>query len=405
MARPKKVSTENMLALREQGLSNKEIAQKLGICYSTVFKHIGAQDANLTREIRQKTLKPIRTKVEEVARPVAETPPEPQKGPSEPLETSGVREVKNAPATPQKRKIIKENSLFDFARITNWAESLDVLARLAVPETWRFKKPTPACKNPDYQILEQYILQTFRFRVQEYNTTTDNPDLVIHMRGKFCCFHTGLYDRNLQGIYAYFVRSNPGTRQPWYFWRFVDPNSEFLMRVHPLPEHRTLGYELTAPFDPDKLFRVNISHITEREDRLGRFPEAVRGYWNLPLLVETAISYARRKAKVEPSTAVTIARIDQFVWLLPLFITNPDTPDIAAVVEDMGEYYHCRTCLTLEQAYLYARNNGRPTRSWLLTALVDANGGGELKGVTPTYGGEVRPHADPQTGVYGARRL
>lgn len=410
MGNRKDVSNEAMLALREQGKSNREIAEHFNVTPETVRNRIGAQPKDITLQLRQKQTTVMREKLahakqkKKAEKPVEKTPVAPQKAPSEPPKPVEVKEVKEAPATPQKRKIITTDRLFDFAICSAWSDSLDTLAKLAMPEPWAFKNPPETYKKPDTLILEQYIIQTFRFRVQEYNATTDNPDAVIHMRGKFCCFHTGLYDRNLQGIYMYFEQSRPGTRQPWFFVRFMCAQHERLHRVHPLPEHRTLGYDLTCPFDPDKPIRTNFSHITERADRLSRFPEALRGYWNLPLLLETAIDYARRKVRIEPSVAVAVARINEFHWLLPLYITNPDTPDAVAMMEDVGEYYHCRTCLTLDQAYMYARNNGRPTASWLTTSL-DTDGGGESKGVTPTYGGEIRPHAESQTGAYGARRL
>ena len=46
--------------------------------------------------------------------------------------------------------------LFSFAFVPDWYGQLDELAQMALPEPWRFKKPTNVTKNQDTPILERY---------------------------------------------------------------------------------------------------------------------------------------------------------------------------------------------------------------------------------------------------------
>lgn len=45
--------------------------------------------------------------------------------------------------------------LFEFAYIPDWYGQLDELQQMALPESWRFKKPMIETKNTDTPILER----------------------------------------------------------------------------------------------------------------------------------------------------------------------------------------------------------------------------------------------------------
>lgn len=47
--------------------------------------------------------------------------------------------------------------LFEFAYIPDWYGQLDELQQMALPESWRFRKPMIETKNTDTPILERYI--------------------------------------------------------------------------------------------------------------------------------------------------------------------------------------------------------------------------------------------------------
>ena len=56
-------------------------------------------------------------------------------------------------------------------------------------------------------------------------------------------------------------------------------------------------------------------------------------------------------------------------YLLPVYLTNMQKPDLAMTLTVMDGYYLGNTCLTLEMAYLNARVVARPMAPWL-TELV-----------------------------------
>lgn len=99
--------------------------------------------------------------------------------------------------------------LFEFAYVPDWYGQLDELAAMALPESWRFKKPTAATKNTDTPILERYINMIFRKQSIDYNTEP-NPNRAakfFHVENEYACFHTGLYDHRYKAIYCCFERN------------------------------------------------------------------------------------------------------------------------------------------------------------------------------------------------------
>lgn len=120
-----------------------------------------------------------------------------------------------------------------------------------------------------------------------------------------------------------------------------------------------------AVYDPEWEIRVNASHILEDEENAARLPESIRGAWNLPLLLETAVELARRKAMTDWSLAVPQIFQSRVQYLLPIHLTNMERPDLAMALSIMEGYYIGHTCLTLEMAYQNARLLARPTAGWL----------------------------------------
>ena len=57
----------------------------------------------------------------------------------------------------EKRKHIIAPDLFEFAYVPDWYGHLAELERLALPESWKFRKPSRETKNTDTPILERYI--------------------------------------------------------------------------------------------------------------------------------------------------------------------------------------------------------------------------------------------------------
>lgn len=128
----------------------------------------------------------------------------------------------------EKRKQMIAPDLFEFAYVPDWYGHLAELERLALPESWKFRKPSRETKNTDTPILERYIHTIFRKQVIDFNSESDprKADSIFHLENECVCFHTGLYTRQYKGIYGYFERNNfSDSLKDWYFRGFCDEMS------------------------------------------------------------------------------------------------------------------------------------------------------------------------------------
>lgn len=342
------VTPEKVLALREQGLTRAEIAKKLGVSEATIHRRSIGQPEG----IKVKT-----TKIEE-------KPPEPVSNAQIDVKTA-VTDPKNIPAI--------ETDLYTFTYVPNITETFYKLSKQIIPESWKFIKPDYVIQgNPETPILENYVRETFKERAIEFNNCdTAERDKIILFRGNHCIFHTGLYTPNYSGMYAYFERNlNRHATKDWILKGFVNREASVLRRTHPLPEHRIPKLSTSTLFDPSKNLRINTDHILKNPKNVERLPEMVKNYWNGLLLLETAVELIKRESRINPSMIEASPRTGKMTFLLPLYITSPETPDLVALLEDEVDYYHLRTCLTPQMAYLYARVYGQPNAHWL-RALVE----------------------------------
>ena len=242
-------------------------------------------------------------------------------------------------------------------------------ALCSLPEPWRFKNPIYLTKNPDTPILERYIHAIFKKQLIDYKDER-NPSSAadyFHIENEFCCFHTGLYTRRYKAIYACFDRNKKkDSLLEWYFRGFADELSPMLRHISPLPKKPS--YYMTqygVNYNPEWPIRVNVDHILGDTENLSRIPVEIREAQNLPLLLETAVELARRKAVVEPSIVVPQGYQGRVQYLLPICLTDMEQPDLAMTLTIMDGYYLGNTCLTLEMAYLNARLLSRPVAHWL----------------------------------------
>lgn len=265
--------------------------------------------------------------------------------------------------------------LFTFAYVPGWYGQLDTLAELALPEPWRFRRPTYLTKNPDTPILERYIHTIFRKQAIDFNTECDGSRAarLFHVENEYACFHTGLYTRRYKAIYACFDRNKKrDTLLNWYFRGFADEVSPWLKYIDPLPYKPSYCMaQQGVNYNPDWSIRVNIDHILGDSENVERLPREIRAARNLPLLLETAVELARRRAVVDPSLVVPQGYQGRVQYLLPICLTDMERPDLAMTLTIMDGYYLGNTCLTLEMAYLNARLLARPVAPWL-SALVEA---------------------------------
>ena len=144
-----------------------------------------------------------------------------------------------------------------------------------------------------------------------------------------------------------------------------------LKYVYPLPLRPAYPVlQQMTHFNPEWEIRINAEHILGDEENVERLPASIRAAWNLPLMLETAVELARRKALVDWSLAVPRVFQSGVQYLLPIHLTNMERPDLAMALSIMDGYYIGHTCLTLEMTYQNARLLARSTVGWL-TQLVE----------------------------------
>lgn len=259
----------------------------------------------------------------------------------------------------EKRKQMIAPDLFEFAYVPDWYGHLAELERLALPESWKFRKPSRETKNADTPILERYIHTIFRKQVIDFNSESDprKADSIFHLENECVCFHTGLYTPQYKGIYGYFEKNNfSDSLRDWYFRGFCDELSPKLRYIEPLPQKPVYHMAQSGiNFNPEWPIRVNVNHILGDEENLERIPAKIRKVKNLPLLFETAVELGRRKSVIEPGLVVPQGYQGRVQYLLPVYLTNMQKPDLAMTLTVMDGYYLGNTCLTLEMAYLNAR--------------------------------------------------
>ena len=262
--------------------------------------------------------------------------------------------------------------LFQFAYIPSWYEQLYELSQLAAPEPWRFRQPSYETQNTETPILERYINQVFRKQAIDYSCAPEGQaGQIFYLNQEFACFHTGLNTKDYKSIYMCFNRNKRlDSLRKWCFKGFTTEDSPWFKYVLLLPSRPTYAMrQWMTYYDPEWEIRVNASHILEDEENAARLPESIRIAWNLPLLLETAVELARRKAMTDWSLAVPQIFQSRVQYLLPIHLTNMERPDLAMALSIMEGYYIGHTCLTLEMAYLNARVVARPLVPWL-TELV-----------------------------------
>ena len=125
-------------------------------------------------------------------------------------------------------------------------------------------------------------------------------------------------------------------------------------------------------YDPEWEIRVNADHILGDAENVARLPESIRTAWNLPLLLETAVELARRKALTDWSLAVPQMFQGRVQYLLPIHLTNMERPDLAMALSILDGYYIGHTCLTLEMAYS-ERTIAGPANGWVAHAAGGVN--------------------------------
>lgn len=128
--------------------------------------------------------------------------------------------------------------------------------------------------------------------------------------------------------------------------------------------------------DPGALiFDVNLEilpqwdHILYDEENFLRIPEQLQanGKEFCQSLIDGAIRSVKKRIEANYKTIVPQFYKGKIQLLAPLYLTNPDKPDLALVLSmsDDKTVYYGHTCLTTEMAYNNARLIARPDSYWL----------------------------------------
>lgn len=244
----------------------------------------------------------------------------------------------------------------EFAFLPDFADHLAELEEMAEAENWEYHYAESEFPRP---ILYAYIIHTFNRIEDEGKVAYASDDLAA-------CFNTGLVTDQQEPIFALFDENKIPDRQPWYFQGFVKKGDVRMTRFGALPE--MANYVDQAEdfiYDPALELRQNAEHIiAENRDR---FPVTFDAYSDFQLqnLLSGAFGNAVGRVRRNFRVAVPQYHRGRVQLLLPLCLTDPSEPDLAAVVEKMDGYYRVATCLTLDQAYSNARLLGRVDEVWL----------------------------------------
>ncbi len=293
--------------------------------------------------------------------------------------------------------------LESFAFLGSWSGFLSELAEKAVAEEWDFRDS----RRRSYHILIQYIKYTFA-RLRQENKVCVSED------NQFAAFNTGLVDKHYDDIYACFGPNDPRSDTRWKFTGFCTAASRGLGKMlvnyfNPLPmppRYFTKSEDLF--FDLDKRLHTDFDHIIIDnirrlplhflEDQFSDCPEAKdicaeiyetadkyrraalynelkeiisdnsRLFIRIQNRIKDSIELARKRVRWNYKTAIPsyFPKRDSMSLMLPLCLTEEETPDVALVVElTQSGNYQGQTILTIPQAYIDARLMCRITGDWL----------------------------------------
>ncbi|MGW1411887.1 DUF3825 domain-containing protein [Streptomyces sp. NPDC002403] len=240
---------------------------------------------------------------------------------------------------------------------TGAADAFDELARMAVDEPWDAFAPV---KRGSLAVLKHYVTWTF-----EQSLVTDS---VLPSPGsQTCVFITRLVTPQHEDIYGVFQPNRHAGRQDWYLAGWQVASAHQLDAYTELPEAAAYSQDAHAyVFDWDLPVTFAARQVTPMVSSL--FPAALK---EIPLGLELALEGAVHRtidiAKRNPGTAVPAWQPGQaeLQLLLPLYLTNPATPDAALVISRGDMAYRSTAIVSLADAYKAARLVTRPTAHWL----------------------------------------
>lgn len=239
-----------------------------------------------------------------------------------------------------------------------------------LPEKWSYAE-----KN-DFNILRNYLYFTFDrlWAEREEAQTEDEKQKIIYMDEKVACFNTGLYDKTWQTIYFYCIKNPHEEHQEWMFTSFYN---SYTISAADIPTAAVSGLRRANYFDDPSALIFDVrrpivpqwKHILYDEENFNRLPASIRenGREFCQNLIDGSIHSVIKRIEANYKTIVPQWYNGKIQLLAPLYLTNPETPDLALVLSlsDDRAVYYGHTCLTTEMAYKNARLIARPDSYWL----------------------------------------
>ncbi len=288
-----------------------------------------------------------------------------------------------------------------FAHVSDWEDRLEQLAGLAEPERWQY---VTLPSESAYPVLDSYIRYTFlRLHQQGKVAISEAEDLA--------CFNTGLLTGDQEEIFGVFTVSdnfkpdeaeNPRNKK-WFLKRWARAGERIMTSFLQLPSIATYWEDPgELIFNPRFEVNLNLDHIVR--DNLNRFPEILGGQVDangvpndleqlpdienetaeeggedaqedenpqreVPLAarnaLEGALKHSLRLAERSYRVAVPQFHRGRLQLLLPIYLQNLASPDLALILERHGEWYRAVTVLYPDWAYRHARLLSRPNSEWL----------------------------------------
>lgn len=196
----------------------------------------------------------------------------------------------------------------------------------------------------------------------------------IYMDEQIACFNTGLYDKTWQPIYFYCIKNPIDGYQEWRFTTFYN---SYTIKYADIPNTAVSTLQRASYFNDPSALIYNIKldiipqwdHILYDAENFLRIPEQLRanGREFCQNIIDGAIRSVKKRIEANYKTVVPQLYNDKIQLLAPLYLTNPEKPDLALVLSlnDDKTVYYGHTCLTTEMAYNNARLIARPDSYWL----------------------------------------
>lgn len=267
----------------------------------------------------------------------------------------------------------------EYMRLKNWAflgnyefftSRLQLLATNDLPpEKWSY------AGKSDFGILRNYLFFTFEKLWKEREGAVDKEkQRYIYMDDSVACFNTGLYDKTWQPILFYCIKNPLEGFQEWKFMAF---HNSYTIKYTDIANTVVSALRRASYFDDPSALIYDIKldiipqwdHILYDEENFLRIPEQLRanGREFCQNLIHGAILSVKKRIEANYKTVVPKLYNDKIQLLAPLYLTNPEKPDLALVLSlsDDKTVYYGHTCLTTEMAYNNARLIARPDSYWL----------------------------------------